>query len=249
MARAGRSSPRRTRRGSTSALLNSVSCTAANACTTVGSYVDRSGNEVTLAERWNGKTWKIQPMPNPTGSTRASLSAISWTAKACIAVGSSDASGTLAERWNGKTWTIQSTPNPTGGLPVLDGVSCTAAYACTAVGGDDSGVLAKRWNGTAWTIQSTPNKGTGSRLRGVSCAAADACTAVGGYTSKTLAGRMLAYYWNGTDWTIQSTPKPRGSYGAALVGVSCTAANVCTAAGNFEKTRASGGQPLAERHT
>ncbi len=38
----------------------SVSCMSVTACVTVG-----SSNGATLAERWNGATWTIQPAPNP----------------------------------------------------------------------------------------------------------------------------------------------------------------------------------------
>ena len=38
----------------------SVSCTSVAACVTVG-----SSHGATLAERWNGTTWTIQPAPNP----------------------------------------------------------------------------------------------------------------------------------------------------------------------------------------
>jgi hypothetical protein len=41
-------------------LLASVSCASATACVTVG-----SNQAATMAERWNGATWTIQPTPNP----------------------------------------------------------------------------------------------------------------------------------------------------------------------------------------
>ena len=44
-----------------------VSCTSATACTAVG-YDASVGTTVTLAERWNGTSWKIQSTPNPTGA-------------------------------------------------------------------------------------------------------------------------------------------------------------------------------------
>src|SRR5215471_3569747 len=44
--------------------LNSVSCSAANACTAVGAHLSTSGVNVTLAERWNGTSWHRQRTPN-----------------------------------------------------------------------------------------------------------------------------------------------------------------------------------------
>ena len=56
------------------AILDSVSCSSATACTAVGEVspsVNASGNHVTLAERWNGTTWVIQPTPgNPAAPPR-----------------------------------------------------------------------------------------------------------------------------------------------------------------------------------
>ena len=74
--------------------------TAATACTAVGDYGNSSGNDVTLAERWNGSSWKIQPTPNPTGQAASVLSGVSCTAAtACTAVGDYYY-GSLAERYS-----------------------------------------------------------------------------------------------------------------------------------------------------
>jgi hypothetical protein len=52
--------------------LNWVSCSSATACTAVGeASTSVSGNHVTLAERWNGTAWAIQPTPgNPAAAPR-----------------------------------------------------------------------------------------------------------------------------------------------------------------------------------
>ena len=99
---------------------NGVSCVSAHACTAVGAHTDRAGTFVTLAERWNGRRWTIQAIPNPaganpTGAQDSGLNGVSCaSAQACVAVGSGyDRAGTevtLAERWNGRRWTIQATP-------------------------------------------------------------------------------------------------------------------------------------------
>jgi hypothetical protein len=63
---------------------------------------------VTLAETWNGKTWAIEPTPDPTRAQYSGLGGVSCTsAEACTAVGdyddSADIEVTLAEAWNRKT--------------------------------------------------------------------------------------------------------------------------------------------------
>jgi hypothetical protein len=213
-------------------VLRGVSCTAPNACTAVGSYVNRIGGLSTLAERWNGTSWSIQPTPDQPGSDGSSLLSVSCTsASACTAVGyyfepHSSTSSTLAEAWNGASWSIQPTPHrATTVNHVLHAVSCTSATACIAVGSVGSDTLAEAWNGTAWALQRTPHPARGvETLLGVSCTSASACTAVGATGVATLAER-----WNGTSWSIQPTPGALTIVPRLAAGVSCTSARTCTA--------------------
>ena len=96
--------------------LNGVSCSAAGACTGVGYYYESlAGDNVALAERWDGTSWKLQAPADPTPDSI--LAGVSCTqADRCVAVGqyynSSQVGLTLAEVWNGTTWAVQPTPNP-----------------------------------------------------------------------------------------------------------------------------------------
>jgi hypothetical protein len=88
--------------GAMSSGLTGVSCTAASACTAVGTYVNSAGVEKTLAERLTATTWTIEPTPTPSG-TRIQLSGVSCTsATVCTAVGNYRAASgidkTLVER-------------------------------------------------------------------------------------------------------------------------------------------------------
>jgi hypothetical protein len=150
--------------------LSSVSCTGSTGCTAVGGWTGwqcQNGKPTcnclqypychhrlaTLAERWDGATWAIQPTVSPgyTGSTLPGVSCLSTTD--CTAVGyyigvaSGDA---LAEQWNGSTWSYQYPPTPSAGAS-LTSVSCTAATACTAVGQTNASgpgvALAERYSG------------------------------------------------------------------------------------------------------
>jgi hypothetical protein len=68
--------------------LAAVTCTSASACTAVGTYTASSGKGVTLAERWNGKSWKIQSSPNLAGALLSQLVGVACTsATSCTAVG------------------------------------------------------------------------------------------------------------------------------------------------------------------
>ncbi len=221
--------------GAAASALNGVSCPSGSACTGVGQFVVKSGAQRTLAERWNGSTWAIQPTPNPAGSPSSSLFAVACpAADACTAVGASN-SKVLVERWGGARWRIQSAPVPPGAqFSELNAVSCTTA-SCIAVGDyvNRSGAdvtLAERWNGTSWAIQPTPNPSGAqsfSFLAGVSCIAPGACEAVGGSDAGIVAER-----WNGTRWRLQAVPAPAGAQFAQLNSVSC-AVSSCEAVGGY----------------
>jgi hypothetical protein len=244
--------------GATDTRLFGISCSKANACTAVGSYVRGIGGpDLPLAERWNGISWKIQVIASPAGAKSTGLVAVSCSsATACTAVGGyNDSAGlpkTLAERWNGTSWTIQATPSPSSTFALLSGVSCPSATRCTAVGGYENSAhvtlaLAEAWTGTSWAIQATPSPAgaTYTFLRSVSCTSVSACTAAGDKGASTASNLTLAERWNGTSWTIQTTPNPSVHNASQLFGVSCSTAVACTATG-YHRNNAGTAQTLAE---
>jgi len=216
--------------------LNGVACLSGSACTAVGQFFVGSGAELTLAERWDGSRWAIQPTPNPAGSASSRLSAVACpAADSCTAAGTSN-SKVLVERWDGASWRIQSAPVPPGAqFSELNGVTCTGATSCIAVGDYVNGsgldvTLAEQWNGTSWAIQPTPNPSGAqsfSFLGGVSCVAQGACEAVGSSDAGAFAER-----WNGTGWSVQTVPAPAGAQSAFLFNVSC-AISLCEAVGGY----------------
>jgi hypothetical protein len=223
--------------------LSTISCTAEEACTAVGHDVNSAGTEVTLAERWNGKTWAIQETANPTGAKSSSLvGAVCTAVGSCISTGHySNSSGTelaLGESWNGTAWSIAETPAPKEASGSLPGVSCTAAEACTAAGHylNSKGAeltLAEGWNGKEWSLQETitPTGAKSSSLAGVSCTSSEACTAVGHYVNSSSVEVTLAERWNGKTWAIQETPNPEAK-SVSLSGVSCASSAACMATGH-----------------
>ena len=108
--------------GGTSSSLNGVFCSSAAACIAVGSYIDSSGRQVTLAEGWNGTKWTTQTTANPAGGSSNVLNAVSCASShSCTAVGSyytyvkkQFESVGLAEQWNGTSWSAETVPPPSG---------------------------------------------------------------------------------------------------------------------------------------
>jgi hypothetical protein len=59
--------------GAKNNVLDGVSCTSSTNCTSAGVALNASGKYVTLAERWNGAQWSIQPTPNQSGAESSYL--------------------------------------------------------------------------------------------------------------------------------------------------------------------------------
>jgi hypothetical protein len=152
-------------------ILTAVACPSPTICTAAGAAVDPQGNPiVTLAERWNGRRWRIQPTPNPAG-VRVGFKGVDCTSSsACTAVGGSFGNAGLAERWNGTSWRIQPTPNPPGPIYnlMLWSVTCPQQYECITAGKYATFsplfidlapqlTLIEQWNGSTATAQSTTN--------------------------------------------------------------------------------------------
>lgn len=239
--------PVRAKQGS----LNAVSCVSRSICLAVGVQTTSGeligiGRGRPLAERWNGKAWSSQPIPNGSlpdhESSYNPLNGVSCvSARACLAVGfvsatsafSSDNNYPLTERWNGSRWTRSHSRLPTSyDSTPLTAVSCAARRGCTAVGsystrGADVPLVA-RWNGSSWKRQATPRSDT-YLLNGVSCSDARACTAVG----VTNTSGTAAENWDGLTWLFQSTP-PVALAISSLSGVSCPSLRACTAVGSYE---------------
>src|SRR5207302_11152402 len=148
--------------------LDGVSCPAVSACTAVGSYTttfvpDEPIPIQTLAERWDGTAWTIQPTPLidfPSGFTSVSCP----TLTSCTAVGAAILGTYFADQWNGQEWTV--TLGENRGLDqTMFGVSCTSASACLAIGQKYSLVLgydvqlALGWDGSQWS-DVTPSGGS-----------------------------------------------------------------------------------------
>jgi len=142
------------------------------------------------------------------GGVSGTLSAVSCTAAACMAVGSYGKTSTgatpapeavkpLAELWNGTRWQAESPPLPPDAaesmsLPeaVLTGVSCATATSCVAVGayavGEVKTAFAESWDGSRWTALAVPAPpgATSTVLNQVSCPAADDCVTTGAFTRR-----------------------------------------------------------------
>lgn len=226
-------------------VLSYVQCATAKACMAVGSYYSSATSQtVPLVEFWDGSAWTIQTVSLPSGASGGQLFGVSCPSMtACTAVGiyytalgGPSEELALAESWNGTNWSLQPTPNPISNASYsLNAVWCLSAKSCNAVGriftGSNEETLAESWDGTTWSIRPTPNPSasTYSYLANLSCDPSGVpCKAVG-----TSGNETLVESWDGTTWSTQTTPQPTNSTRSSFSDVSCTAANACTAVGQY----------------
>ncbi len=138
--------------------LNGVAATSSTDAWAVG-YYQVSGGSTTLVEHWNGKHWKLQSSPSPSGSANVLRGVAATSSKNVWAVGEEVSGGhfqTLIEHWNGKHWKVHSSPNPGGPNHdnALQGVAATSSGNAWAVGDFYTGSafqnIILNWNGKAW---------------------------------------------------------------------------------------------------
>jgi hypothetical protein len=231
--------------------VNDISCSASNACTAVGDYVNGSGSFVPLVLRWNGKAWLMQRAPAGGAIDTFFFGVSCPSVTYCVAVGQTEVGGgalpsatPFAEQWNGTTWRVLPSPSSApAGVGFLYGASCSAAPSCEVAGSQaasaaapDTLPLAAHWNGKSWATQavSLPTKGAvDGALSAVSCVSATRCAAVGGDGTDNSVDPMVGA-WNGRSWTTATAPLPEGASTPPLVSlhaVSCDSASSCTALG------------------
>jgi hypothetical protein len=226
--------------------LTSVSCVSASFCMAVGWTFESFDPSIqiwtysTLAEEWNGSSWKILPTPAPPNSSGQLLGVSCVSSTNCVAVGTDNTQLGISETWNGESWQMQATPDPDGiyTQTYLDGITCVSSVLCTAVGwiADVRTVaytlqpLVLTGNGSTWSIQPSPSSSTteNAYLAAISCSGPAACTALG------VGGPAFAERWDGSAWTIESMPDT-STGSPQLTGVSCPSDVNCVAVG-FDET-------------
>ena|SRR5712691_476884 len=198
--------------------ISDLSCATARHCLAVGFWETGSGNGQggTLAEAWNGSTWKILGSPGRFQSDEALDSVSCFASTGCMLIGSTEGThlSLFAARWNGKQFKVTKLPGQYpdvlwSGNAEGPALSCATATSCVAAGSyavppihqpltiNDLGLI---WNGRTWRI-SNPDGPAG--LSAVSCSSASRCVAIGQPGTAT-----LAKGWNGHTWKVINTINP-----------------------------------------
>jgi hypothetical protein len=173
--------------------LQSIACISAQSCFAVGLLAthDAIDGNLTLVERWDGRSWTILSSPSPSapGAELNSLASVVCVHGMCTAVGFYDVGDVynshergLIESWGGHEWSIV----PSGDAHALDtalsSIACDSAVSCVAVGVTNKGspqarTFVEAWDGAAWSTRS--QSAVAGMLEAVACPRSGSCVAVG----------------------------------------------------------------------
>jgi hypothetical protein len=219
-------------------VLRAVSCVSRSSCLAVGDTTTSGDHGLIFgklfAEKWDGRTWQMVPIDDP---SRATLSKVSCaTERSCFAVGYrttvTGSDRAISEHWNGRKWSYVRPRRPER-LSQLLGVSCPGSQNCFAAGWTGTRqtvaqrALIQHWNGTRWSTRPLPGSPRPSELRSVDCPARILCTAVG--ATGLNKPRMLVEDLRAGRWrTSLLSSKAVNPGNLGLFGVSCRAPRVCS---------------------
>lgn len=196
--------------------LLSVSATSLDNAWAVGTdQTGRLERAAPLAEHWDGKTWRVVPVPDGAYSYENSLFSVSaFSADDAWAVGVSfgppehvQPSAPLAEHWDGRSWTAVATPKAPPGA-TFSSVVDLGPHDAWAVGNAGLlGTLIEHFDGTAWHIVPSPNPGAETNsLFQVAASGPNDIWATGEESFGPAPVLTLAEHWNGRRWSVVPTP-------------------------------------------
>jgi hypothetical protein len=218
----GTTAPTQHRWGAGAALgfdkINAISCASPSFCV--------AGNQGGQVSIYNGQTWSSLSTVDPYPPGGALASASCPTAQFCVLI---DSNG-YAVTWRDGTW--QASTQVVAGAG-LDAVSCASPTFCVAV--DDNGDAAT-FDGAGWVTTDVVHD-SNDHLTSISCPAAQTCVAMRGLT-----GRSRALH--GTSWS--SDNRLNTGDDAYVTGLSCAAADSCTAVDNNGRAYTWNGQTWSQ---
>jgi hypothetical protein len=188
--------------------LQSVSAPSASDAWAVGWYRNTAGQYRTLAEHWNGTSWRLVAAPSVGSNSNFLNGVAALSATNAWAVGyylnASFVNRPLIEHWDGTRWSVVPSPNPGTGSFSLSAVAALSATDVWAFGGGPSPLI-EHWNGSSWTI--VPGAAVSAASANLAAAAvvtASDIWAVGRTTQGYGGSNGLAEHWNGRTWTLGS---------------------------------------------
>jgi hypothetical protein len=215
--------------------LTGIGGTSSNDLWAVGYSTDASGKLRTLAQHWDGASWKTVPTPDPGNRLNAFNALVVESPRNAWAVGVSQSGGVvsgLIERWDGVRWSPVASPNP-GSSNYLISVTALSASDAWAVGYYTSpnysySPLILHWDGATWKVVPNPSVAGSAMLTGVAAISSTDIWTVGQLSEF----RTLTEHWDGKEWNVVPAPN-QGSHDSGLVGVAASSSRDVWAVGGY----------------
>jgi hypothetical protein len=225
----------------------------------VGDSEGANGLFETLAEHWNGHTWRVVSTPDPgaAGNHLYAVHAVSadnvWAVGQRLG-GASPGQG-LVEHWNGHHWTVLPLPASVTSSVLLDAVTATpdgrqvwvAGEADSPKGGGKP--LVGHWvAGSGWNIPhlpAVPHGANWSNLYGLAIDGGSVYVAGTFVNPATDNSDVLLLKETGGSWSVAGAPNAGGSGGADIPGGIANIAGELWMAGTYN-TATSSNLPLIE---
>lgn len=193
-----------------------VTATSASNAWAVGFFSRRfsGGRETPLILHWNGRAWKIAPLPATVG--QGAFTGVAATSRTnAWAVMNAGRLPRIAH-WNGRRWGQVVTPHIGMSYRLL-GVAATSASNAWAVGFTGSSrTVILHWNGRTWMRVPSPNP-SHSQLGSDYLTAVAASSATNAWAVGVTAEASLTLHWNGHSWKQVATPTGHGLVGVCFI--------------------------------
>jgi hypothetical protein len=178
-----------------------------------------------LVEHWDGTSWSVASIPDPSGTESLSrVEAVS--ARDVWAVGTRSPAFAparpFAMHWNGFTWSIVPVPTVRGKTTILNDLAVVSTNDVWAAGSSFnssipslSSTLTEHWDGTRWNIVKSADTGgdNADELTAVASIASNDIWTVSTYVDN--GEKTLTEHWDGSRWTIVPAPPAFTINGAA----------------------------------
>lgn len=187
---------------------SAASCLSASFCAAVGGYVIENVGTVSLAETWDGRTWRVRRTWHP-ATFDTLLDAVSCASPQLCMAGGAPVAGlrrgmTIELLWKDGRWHRVQAARPIVGPPdVPSGFSCPTVTRCVGseYGLNSAHSAALTWNGGRTLGVHRVRRPAIGALTSISCPRPARCVAVGGFAKGAgTRNGVFAELWNGRRW-------------------------------------------------
>jgi hypothetical protein len=119
----------------------------------VGTFTTPSYTTAAYALHFDGATWSVVPMAQPTTGTPAITAVNALSPTNAWAIGQTGTT-TLGEHWNGKSWSLM--PAVSLSYPSMTAVTARSVNDVWAFGQSGGTPVLLHWNGTSWSSAASP---------------------------------------------------------------------------------------------